>query len=150
MSKKIFIVMFLIADITFASPMRMDFRKPRKIEFEAAKKEDASTLADDISEHLLSQGLDKEIAEKKIQKSLKGSSYLHDLMIHNILSRFDTIQHQEIVAYIAKNVLFERETDLGRHDHLIALMQSLHSVALDQESLEKIEKIGFENRELST
>lgn len=140
--------MFLIADITFASPIRMELRKPRKVEVEAAKKEETSTLADNISEHLFSQGLDKEIADKKTQKALKGDHAFHDLMIQNILSRFDTIQHHEIVSYIAKNALFDKETDLRKHDHLIALIQSLHSIALDNESLEKIEKIGFENREL--
>lgn len=148
MSAKILIIIILVSDITFASSAQMEFLKPRKVELEKIQKKNRSTLADAISEHLFSNGLDKDVAQKKVAHTLVGDQQLHALMLSNFLNSFTTVSHEDAISYIAKNALFEREVDLSKYDHLLAFLQSAHCLALDDESLEKVKKVAVQNSRL--
>ncbi len=148
MNTKILIIILLVSDIAFASSVQIELLKPRKAEVENIQREDISTLADAISEHLFANGLDKDVAQKKVSHTLTGDTQLHALMLNNVLNSFNTVSHENVISYIAKNALIEREVDLSKYDHLLALLQATHCVALDDNSLEKIKSITLENQRL--
>ena len=150
MKKRILIVIILMADVAFASPLQLEVRNIRNNTEIKAQKDDTKTLADAISEHLHARGLDKDVASKKVLNSLKDDPRLTDLMAKNILNHFGEMKRKDLIEYISNNALYNRSVDLSKYDHLIALIQKINGFKLDKESLEKVEKISFENKNIKS
>ncbi len=144
MNKRILIVIILMADVAFASPLQLEVRNVRNNTEIKAQKDDIKTLVDAVSGCLHARGLDEDVASKKVFNSLK----LTDLMAKNILNHFGEMKRKDLIDYISNNALYNRSIDLSKYDHLIALIQKINGFKSDKETLEKVEKISFENKNI--
>ena len=113
-----------------------------------AYRNDTKTLADAVTEHLHARGLDKDVASEKAFNSLKDDPASTDLMAKNILNHFGEMKRKDLIDYISNNALYNRSIDLSKYDHLIALIQKINGFKSDKETLEKVEKISFENKNI--
>ena len=68
MNKRILIVIILMADVAFASPLQLEVRNVRNNTEIKAQKDDIKTLADAVSGCLHARGLDEDVASKKVFK----------------------------------------------------------------------------------
>ena len=148
MKTRILIIIVLMADVAFASPLQLEVRNVRNNTEIKAYRNDTKTLADAVTEHLHARGLDKDVASEKAFNSLKDDPASTDLMAKNILNHFGEIKRKDLIDYISNNALYNRSIDLSKYDHLIALIQKINGFKSDKETLEKVEKISFENKNI--
>ena len=148
MKTRILIIIVLMADVAFASPLQLEVRNVRNNTEIKAYRNDTKTLADAVTEHLHARGLDKDVASEKAFNSLKDDPASTDLMAKNILNHFGEMKRKDLIEYISNNALYNRSVDLSQYDHLIALIQKINGFKLDKEALEKVEKISFENKNI--
>ena len=137
-----------MADVAFASPLQLEVRNVRNNTEIKAYRNDTKTLADAVTEHLHARGLDKDVASEKAFNSLKDDPASTDLMAKNILNHFGEMKRKDLIDYISNNALYNRSIDLSKYDHLIALIQKINGFKSDKETLEKVEKISFENKNI--
>jgi len=142
MSKKILISTVFISNIIFASV------SPAQISQVQSNKNRLGTFSSLVSLHLYKRGLDKDVAIQKVSDFLVGKDFENDLMIQNILSNFDKIEHDNVVEYIANSALYSKEVDLSSYDTLIGMVQKIENKSLDALILKKIEKISLENKKI--
>ncbi len=148
MKTRILIIIVLMADVAFASPLQLEVRNVRNNTEIKAYRNDTKTLADAVTEHLHARGLDKDVASEKAFNSLKDDPASTDLMAKNILNHFGEMKRKDLIDYISNNALYNRSIDLSKYDHLIALIQKINGFKSDKETLEKVEKISFENKNI--
>ena len=148
MKTRILIIIVLMADVAFASPLQLEVRNVRNNTEIKAYRNDTKTLADAVTEHLHARGLDKDVASEKAFNSLKDDPRSTDLMAKNILNHFSEMKRKDLIEYISNNALYNRSVDLSKYDHLIALIQKINGFKSDKETLEKVEKISFENKNI--
>ncbi|QOP42083.1 hypothetical protein [Sulfurimonas marina] len=145
MNKKIIIFTVLLTNITFAYALPVEVRE---VSTTSESRKNSETLASMSVEALHARGLEKNAAQQKVVNSLKHDEVLSHKMAQNILKHFDEIEHHNIVSYISDAALFGKSVDLSSYETLISLVQKTTKVVLEQESLEKLEKISFENKGL--
>ena len=148
MKTRILIIIVLMADVAFASPLQLEVRNVRNNTEIKAYRNDTKTLADAVTEHLHARGLDKDVASEKAFNSLKDDPASTDLMAKNILNHFGEMKRKDLIDYISNNALYNRSIDISIYDHLIALIQKINGFKSDKETLEKVEKISFENKNI--
>lgn len=150
MKKEILIVTVLITNMAFASSLPIDvrdIREPREIEI---NKNTTNTLTHAATAHLYNRGLDKEIANKKVLKSLVGDKNTNDLMARNVLNHLNGLKKEDIVTYVSDCALYSRNFDLSSYDDIIGLVQKTNGFMLDELTLTKIDKISLENKQFKS
>lgn len=145
MKREILIVTVLMTNIAFASTLPVEVREVREID---ANKNKINTLADAAGTHLHKRGLDKDIANQKVLKSLRGNEYANSLMAQKIIENFNEIKYENIIAYVSNCALFEKSVDLSSYDDIIALVQKRNRSKLNKVDLKKVEKISLENKSI--
>lgn len=145
MNKKIIIFTVLLTNITFAYALPVQVRVVREVPESRKNSENLASMSIDV---LCERGLEKSAAHKKVLAALKHDQYTTQIMAQNIMKHFKQIQHRDIVAYISDAALFGKSIDLSSYEHLIAFVQKTNKLVLDQESLEKIQKLSLENQTL--
>lgn len=145
MKRQILIITVLLTNIALGAALPINNRVEREID---TNKKNTNALAGAASRYLFNKGLDKSVADKKVLKSLGGNEYRNSLMAQNLIDKFKGIKHDDIVAYIGDCALYEKRVDLSSYDEIIGLVQKKSRLALDKTTLEKIEKICFENRKI--
>jgi len=140
MKSNILITTVLISNIIFASVL------PAQINQTNFNKKRVGTFSSAVSLHLFKRGLEEEIAQKKVSDFLVGEDFENDLMIHNILSAFDSIEYDNVLDYIANSTLYSKEVDLSSYETIVGMVQKIDGVSLDKLTLEKIEKVSLENK----
>ena len=142
MNKRILISTVFISNIIFASVL------PSHINQISLNKNRLATFSAAVSLHLYKRGLDKKVAIKKVSESLVGEDFENELMINNILAQLDTVEYDNIIAYIADSILHSKEVDLSSYGTLVGMVQKISKQGLDKEVLEKIEKISSQNAKI--
>lgn len=94
---------------------------------------------------LTDKGLEPEAAIAKVNRCLHPST---DVMVANITHQFHDISSTQIEQYLANEVLFNRNCSLNNYDSLVNLVQEVKHVALDQEALQKLQKVCTLNQQL--
>lgn len=145
MNKKIIIFTVLLTNITFAYALPTQVRVVREIQ---ENRKNSENLASMSIESLCERGLEKNAAYKKVLAALKHDQYITQIMAQNIMKHFKEIEHCDIVSYISDAALFGKSVDLSSYEHLIAFVQKTKQLVLDQESLEKVQKLSLENQTL--
>ncbi len=145
MKREIIVFTVLITNITFASVLPSEVRET--VDMRTSEKKPHS-LSSKVATNLYERGLDEDVAKQKVLKFLKNNEYMNDLMVQNILKKFDKIQMQEIVSYVGNSVLFEKNVDLSNYENLVALVQKTKNLLLDTVTLEKIKTISCENKRM--
>ena len=148
MKKGILIIIVLMADIAFASPLTVEIRNNRNITEVESQKNDIHSFANSLSNHLQSKGLEQEIADQKVSRYFKDNDNVNALMAKNITKYLAKIKYEDIITYVANEVLYNRIIDLGQYDHLIGLSQSKLGFVQDNTTLEKIKNISIENKNI--
>lgn len=142
MKNRILITTVFLSNIIFASVL------PSHINETNFNKNRVSTFSSAVTLYLFKRGIDKDVAQKKVSDFLVGQDFENDLMIHNILSNFNTLEYDNIVDYIANCALYSKTVDLSSYDFVIGMIQTVNTVTFDELTLQKIEKITLENRKI--
>lgn len=148
MKKEILIFTVLISNIAFASVFPLEIGEVRVVLEIRENKNRTNTLHDASIKRLQERGLDKIAANRKVLETLSGDEYANDLMAQNIIENFSEIKREDVVSYISDSALHAKRVDLGSYANIINLFQKNNIFALDNETLKKIEKISFENKNI--
>lgn len=144
MKIKILIVTIFITNIAFASSLPIDTREIK------VNKNITKNLANTVSAHLHSKGLDKDVANERVSKSLVSGEIASDLMAINLLNHFPQLQHEDVISYISKCALFNKSVDLSAHDDILSLLQQSHGLIMDKHTLSKVKKVSLENKHIQS
>lgn len=148
MKIKILVVTAFITNIAFASSLPIGLRETRDVKEIKVNSNNTKTLANIVSAHLHSKGLDKDVANERASKVLVGDEVTSDLMVMNLLNHFPELQHKDVIAYISKCALFNKSVDLSAHDDILSLIQQNDRFTVDKHTLAKIKKVSFENKHI--
>jgi hypothetical protein len=145
MKREILILTVIVANITFASPYIIEVRETREIN---TNKNEQSNLTEAVSVYLSKRGLDESIAQQKVLNFLEGDDYTNSLMARNIISHFNEIKYEDIVAYIGECALFEKSVNLSSYADILAFLQKNNNFILQKTTLEKVEKVTLANSKM--
>jgi len=148
MKIKILIVTAFITNIAFASSLPIDLRETKDAKEIKVNNNNTKTLANIVSAHLYNKGLDKDVANERASKVLIGDGVASDLMVMNLLNHFPELQHEDVISYMSKCALFNKNVDLSAHDNILSLVQQSDSLIVDKHTLAKIKKVSFENKHI--
>ena len=144
MSNKFFIITVFISNIAFGAVL------PKIELYKVINTQNANKLTTKISTQLFNKGLDKHIAEAKVEASLLHNEELNDLMVHNILKTIKVVNEKNIVAFLTQSALRGKKVDLSAYSTLVALVQKSSQKALDKEILLHVQKVSLENKSLKS
>lgn len=147
MKREILIVTVLMTNIAFSATLPVKIREIKEID---VNKNKISSLAEAASIHLHKKGLDQDIADQKVLKALSSDEHVNALMVQNIVNNFDNIKREDIIAYIGSCALYEKSVNFSSYDNIVALVQKTDKLMLDKVTLEKIEKICLENKNIKS
>ena len=147
MNKKIIIFTVLLTNITFAYALPVQVKVVREV---SESRKNSENLASMSIEALYERGLEKSAAYKKVVASLEHPQHTTQMMAQNIMKHYKEIEYSDIVSYISDAALFGKSVDFSSYEHLIAFAQKTKKLVLDQENLEKIQKLSLENQILLT
>jgi hypothetical protein len=98
-----------------------------------------------VSELLQSKGMNPEVAIIRAREVFGSESEKASLYIHNLQHFFDTEIIKKVYEYISKKALFKDTVLFGSYDHMLRMMQEVHSVSLSEAELRQIRQISQAN-----
>lgn len=148
MKIKILIVTAFVTNIAFASSLPINIRETRDTKEVKVNKNSTKTLANEVSTHLYNKGLDKDVADERVSKSLASNTVANDLMAMNLLNHFPQLKREDVIAYISQCALFQKNVDLSAHDNILSLIQQSDGLSVDEQTLTKVKKLSAENKQI--
>lgn len=145
MKREVLLFTVLITNIAFGSVLPIEVREISEI-----NKNKFNTLTSAVSKHLYERGLDENIAQEKVLKSLIGDEYTNNLMSHNIIENLHEIQREDIISFVSDSALYGHSVDLSSYENIISLVQKSNKLSLNRVSLEKIKNISLENKKIQS
>ncbi|WP_297439886.1 hypothetical protein [Sulfurimonas sp.] len=142
MNNKIFIITVFISNIAFGAIL------PIATIQKTSTQKNTSKISDKVSKTLYSRGIERKIANKKVEKTLLNNERTTDLMAQNILKSIKSIKETDIIAFISHAALKGKNVDLSSYSTLIALLQKSTGSLIDSDTVQTIEKLSNENEKL--
>ncbi|MEA1920209.1 MAG: hypothetical protein U9N52_10240 [Campylobacterota bacterium] len=105
-------------------------------------------VRDELKERLIDRGLDEDAASALAEKTFKNSDIFTSIQIHNYLATIETVDYDALMDHMVTRALFEKETDFGSYDSLVAMTRDLKSHYLEKETLEKLSQVSLVNNNL--
>lgn len=98
-----------------------------------------------IASILHKRGIDEDAAEK-ISKSFIGENEeLFSIMLRNLINDCSSLNQKEILDFISDSALHKKTIDLSSYASLIKIVQKVNPTALNQKTMQEIEKIAGKN-----
>ena len=101
-----------------------------------------------IAKVLHKRGLDEDAAQKISQEFVTDDEELFAAMIENLLNGCKGMSKDELLAYLSNEALFRKSVNLGEYDQLVAMVSHMHQKALDDETLQALQNVARQNRQL--
>jgi len=101
-----------------------------------------------ISNILHKRGLDEDVAEEISQNFMIDDEKLFTQMLENLLNGCKSMNKDEVLTYLSNEALFRKSVDLKSYDHLVALVSSIQKKALDKTTLQELQSVAKQNRQL--
>ena len=105
-------------------------------------------MSSSISSLLYNRGLDKDIADEMSENFVSEEDeallaiLMHDLEIHNIVSR------EEVLEYLSITALHKQKIDFHSYDHLISMVSKIKDKSLDTNTLKQLSQISKIHKQL--
>jgi hypothetical protein len=99
-----------------------------------------------IAELLQAKGLNSEIAITRAKEVFGEESEKASLYLHNLQHLFDIEVVQKVYEYISRKALFKEPILFGSYDHMLRLVEDVHSTSLSEAELKQIRQISQANR----
>ena len=139
MSNKIFIITVFISNIAFGAIL------PIATIQKTITQKNTNRISDRVSKSLYTRGIERKIAEKKVDDILENDAQTTDLMAQNIIKSIKSVKENNIIAFISQAALQGKKVDLSSYSTLIALVQKSSRTLIDTDLVQKIEKLSHEN-----
>lgn len=91
-----------------------------------------------IAAELVSRGLEEQTA-KEFSKNSVDDIYNATLLTHMLTTKLG-IQREQVHAYIASQALFQKRVDLRAYDDVVAMVQKIKGVSMQQADMKAIEE----------
>ena len=98
-----------------------------------------------ISELLQAKGLNPEIAIIRAREVFGSESEKASLYLHNLQQSFGSELITKVYEYISRKALLKGIILFGSYDHMLRMMQEVHSVSLSEAELKQIRQISQAN-----
>jgi len=98
-----------------------------------------------ISELLQAKGLNPEVAIVRAREVFGPESEKASLYLHNLQHSFDIDIIKKVYEYISRKALFKDPILFGSYDHMLRMMQDVHSTSLGEAELRQIRQISQAN-----
>jgi len=98
-----------------------------------------------ISELLQAKGLNPEVAIVRAREVFGAESEKASLYLHNLQHSFDIEIIKGVYEYISRKALFKDTILFGSYDHMLRMMQDVHSTSLSEAELRQIRQISQAN-----
>jgi hypothetical protein len=144
MSNKIFIITVFISNIAFGAIL------PIATIQKTITTKDTNRILKRVSNNLSSRGIERQIADKKVNDILSDNAFTTDMMAKNIIKNIVNVKENDIIAFLSQAALQGKKVDLSSYSTLIALVQQSSKTLVDADLVKKIEKLSNENERLKT
>jgi cytoplasmic iron level regulating protein YaaA (DUF328/UPF0246 family) len=140
MSNKIFIITVFISNIAFGAIL------PIATIQKTVTQKQTQRIANKASQNLQSRGIQRKIAEEKINNILDTDNVITDLMAQNILKNVKSVKEENIVEFLSQAALQGKKVDLSSYATLISIVQKSSRRLIDKEMSYTLEKLSDENK----
>jgi cytoplasmic iron level regulating protein YaaA (DUF328/UPF0246 family) len=144
MSNKIFIITVFISNIAFGAIL------PIATIQKTVTQKQTQRIANKVSQNLQSRGIQRKIAEEKINNILDVDSVVIDLMAQNILKNIKSVKEENIIEFLSQAALQGKKVDLSSYATLISIVQKSSRRIIDKEMSSTLEKLSDENKLLKS
>ncbi len=138
MKKELLLFTVILSNITFASMPLVEVPELKAL---SQAKNQLNTLENSAKQYLLNKGMDRDIAQIKVQNTLAGNEHSNMLISQKLVENFETITHQTIASYFGSKALLDKRVNLNEYDELIGFVQRSGQLNIDATTREKIENI---------
>ena len=98
-----------------------------------------------ISELLQANGLNPEIAIVRAREVFGSENEKASLYLHNLQHSFGSDIITKVYEYISRKALLKDTVLFGSYDHILRMMQEVHSISLSEAELRQIRQISQAN-----
>ena len=99
-----------------------------------------------IADQLVSQGLDRDVAEQKVARLFGENIANAALNLHHFLLEFETVTQDQVVDYLSQKALFDQQIDLASYDALLGMLQTIDFKLAQSENYAKLHRIAGLNQ----
>jgi len=101
-----------------------------------------------IANILYKRGLDEDVAKELSKNLMAEDEELFARMLENLLNGCKSISKEEVFTFLSNEALFRKRVDLKSYDHLVAMAHSVQQKVLDKTTLQQLQNIAKQNRQL--
>jgi len=144
MSKENILTITLFVSVLVLNPAVAEILKSTN----AIQTQQETRVSTNIANILYKRGLDEDAAKELSQNFMAEDEELFASMLENLLSGCKGMAKDDVLAYLSNEALFRKRVDLQSYDQLVAMARGVQQKVLDKTTLQQLQNIAKQNRQL--